>query len=618
MKKPLTLPQQKALFVKARHVYYTDKNGNQLMTDAEFDRLEDNIRRLAPDWHVLKTTGHTKKIDTELLAYMPSLAKLYHWPGTSNKGYIITPKFDGTSLQLVYDKGVPVGLYTRGNGEVGGDVSFILPFLNIPKRIPFKGELILRCEGIMDRKVFAKRWKKSATNPNGYAMARAAVNGQFNRTVDELDLDVLADTELIVVAVYGKRVDQMYDFARKQGFKVAPELPMDSITHEGLCALIDKLRAKFPYDTDGLVLTMKHIKYEFESASLPPFAHAFKKNLEGVQTKVRKVIWQISRYGRWTPVIMVDEVDFDGYKVTRAVAHNAKWMQEKGVGVGALVELIRGGEIIPKIEKVIERARFYPPEGKTEYRGRHLYAVENGEAAVQAQNIAIEHFIAALGIKDVSEKSIEALMKKGVTSVLDLLQLAQHKDGQKRLVFLFGANGSKLHIRLTKLLNDGVPLIVMAASSGVMPPGVGRRKLEEISKVMPLKNLLTAEPQALFEAIQQVPGIAEKSARMIVKGCKPLREMARKYKAAGIKLILEPAKAKATSAKYQGIVAAWTGYRDAAQEAAITAGGGEAGSLTKKTTHLFYNPDGRFQEKVEKARKSGIKVMTWAEFMKGK
>lgn len=617
MKKPLTLKQQKALYIRARHVYYTDPDGKTLMSDAQFDALERSIASQAPNWHVLQSTGHTKKIDTPLLAPMPSLSKIYNWPGTTNKGYLTTPKFDGTSLQLVYVNGRPHSLLTRGNGMIGGDVSFILPYLKIPKRIPHKGTVIFRCEGIMERSKFEKRWKKPA-NPDGYSMARAAVNGQFNRTVDELDLDLLADTDLIVVGVYGQRCDKMYDFARACGFRVAPALKLDVLTQEVLVGMVERLRKTFPYDTDGLVLTMRHLIYEFEDASLPGFAHAFKQNQEGVRTTVRKIIWQISRYKRWTPVIIVDEVDFDGYRTTRATAHTAEWMMSRGVGVGAEVILIRGGEIIPKIERVVKRAKFFtPPPGKVEWRGVHLYASEqNGVASRQAQNIAIEHFITALGIKDISEKGIDALMEKGIKSVLDLLKLAKHEQGLNRLRFLFGANGVKLHARLTKLLKDGVPLITMAASSGAMPPGVGREKLESISKVMPLKNLLTEEPQALFETILKVHGIAEISARKIVMGCKELRIMARQYRKAGIKLILEQAKPKATSDKYADVVAAWTGYRSEEQEAAITAGGGTVGSLTKKTTHLFYNPAGKFLEKVEKARKEGKKVMTWEEFVK--
>jgi len=627
--KKLTLSQQKQLYLKARQAYYDDPNGNTIMSDSEFDALEKSIARQHPDWHVLKTTGHTKKTDVELPNFMPSLSKIYKWTGRqSGNGYVWTPKLDGTSLQLVYNNGKPSALYTRGNGITGGDVSFLLPFLDIPKTIPYTGELFLRCEGVLTRDKFNRKWRRKEgdeKNPRKFASARAAVNGQFNRTVADCIPELLHDIDLVVVGVYNRRCGEMLKFAKSQGFKTAPELKFESVSHESLEAMLQWARKAIPCDIDGLVCAVRTAVFQYADSEFPAWAHAFKVNSDGVETTVTGVRWQISRYGRWTPVISVEPVDFDGVTVTNPTAHNAKWMVDRGLGVGARVKLIRAGEVIPYIDEVVKKSKnfIYPP-GKYKWDGVHLVTVGKSEASDKAKVLQMTSFLRGIGLEGIQAKGVQALVDQGYVSVphimADLMSGVQSKVFPQRIKAALGnANGLKFGKSLFDICKKGIPLARIAAHSGAMGAGLGRTNLDKIAKAMPLSLILYGKPDNLADRIKAVHGLGPAVANIVIEGQDKLRKIVALVEKAGVKVLIPTSVAKGPVAKegpFKGMIGAWTGYRDKEQEAAFIAGGGLVDKLNSKTTILFYNPDGKFLDKVEKFKAKGGKAVVWSKWYK--
>ncbi len=626
--KTLSLQKQKALYLKARQAYYLDPDGATVMSDADFDALERSIAQQDPDWHVLKTTGHTKKTDVDLPNYMPSLSKIYKWPGRqSGAGYIWTPKLDGTSLQLVYVNGKPANLYTRGNGVTGGDVSFLLPFLDIPKKIPYKDTLHLRCEGVLTREKFNKRWKRKdgVDDPRKFASGRAAVNGQFNRTVDQCIPELLHDIDLVVVGVYNRRCGEMLKFAKAQGFKTAPELKFEHIDQDSLEAMLKWARKHVPCDIDGLVCCIRTRPFQYDDNEFPAWSHAFKQNEEGIQTTIRKIHWQISRFGRWTPVIEIEPVDYDGVTVTRASAHNAKWMYERRLGVGAVVKIVRSGEVIPYIDAVVKPAKtFSYPRGQYEWRGVHIHAVGEGAASDKAKVLQMTTFLRGIGVENIAAKSVQALVNQGYQSVPHIIK--EVMDGAasgvvppKITTALGKVLGRKFAKSLYGFCRAGIPLECVVVHSGAMDAGLGRTNTRKMAHAFPLVAVLKASPAELRSKIQSVHGLGPSVAKLVIAGQPSLIHMVKQLRAAGAKVIVPTEVLKAPRAKagpYNGMVGAWTGYRDKEQERIFTDGGGIVGSLNSKTTHLFYNPSGKFMQKVENARAKGINVCTWKEFYK--
>lgn len=629
MKRKLSLPQQKSLYLKARQAYYDDPNGNTLMSDAEFDALEQSIAHQHPDWHVLLTTGHTKKTDVELPNYMPSLGKIYKWTGRqSGNGYLWTPKLDGTSLQLVYTNGAPSGLYTRGNGVTGGDISFLLPFLDIPKTIPYKGDLYLRCEGVLTRDKFNKKWRRKdgdEKNARKFASARAAANGQFNRTVADCIPELLFDVDIVVVGVYNRRVGEMLKFAKDQGFKAAPELKFTEVTQKSLEDMLVWARKAVPCDIDGLVGAVRTAVFQYPDDQFPAWSHAFKANQDGVETTVTGVRWQISRFGRWTPVISVEPVDFDGYVVTNPTAHNAKWMFDRKLGVGARVKLIRAGEVIPYIDGVVKPSKnfIYPP-GQYKWDGTNLITVGKSAASDKAKILQMTMFLRGVGMENIAQKGVQALVDQGYVSVPQIMHSIM--QGVKSKVFpqqildaLGKANGYKFAKALYDICRKGLPLWRVAVYSGAMDAGLGKTNIEKIAKAMPLKLILTEKPALLASRITQVHGLGNAVANLVIEGQDKLRKIVALVEKAGVTVNMPTAVMKGPVAKdgpFKGMIGAWTGYRDKEQEALFIAGGGLVDKLSAKTTHLFYNPDGKFMDKVEKFKAKGGKAAIWSKWYK--
>lgn len=614
------LQRLKATYLKARQAYFLDTGNDAIMSDAEFDRLEATIAKYDPDWHVLKTTGHVKKTDVDLPEFMPSLSKVYNWQGTfSNKGYVITPKLDGTALLVHYHKGRKTALYTRGNGIKGGDVSYLLPLIpSLPDRINTrKRDLYLRCEGVMRKSVFASKWqRKSANELTKFKTARAAVNGQFNRTLQEVDPELLADVDVVVVGVYGERADSMLSLAKQMGFVTVPYVPHSQLSQGDLEQALARAQ-KGPYAVDGLVLTVKHAVFKYDTADMPAFATAFKKNDDGVRVTVERVVWQISRYGRYTPVIEIEPTDFDGVTVSRATAHNAKDLVKRGIGPGAVVTLVRSGEVIPFITSVVRKAKPELPVGAV-WSGVHLYQKNaNSKEQVEISTQVMRQFLVGLGIENVAEASLALLYRSGIKTLLDLLKLSNSKRLQLLSSKLGPKNGAKFNDAINQLLANGLPFAQFAAYSGVMGEGVGLRRIQMLSAHFPLNELLDSKPAELFAKIQSVPGFAETMARTIVTACRPLRALYREFVKANVKINVptQVNRPKTKSGKYSGMVAVWTGYRSSEQEAVFTSNGGTVGSsINSKTTHVFYNPHGKFMAKVERAKSEGKQVYVWEDF----
>lgn len=614
----MNLKKRKSLYLKARQVYYDDPEGNQVMTDPDFDRLEQSIKRDDPDWYVLRTTGHTKKSDQDLPKFMPSLSKVYEWPGQqSAKGHIITPKLDGTALLLHYSNGKPIGLFTRGNGISGGNVSYLLPLItSIPKKIPCKEDVYLRCEGIMRRRVFENKWKRK--NPKDltlYKTARAAVNGQFNRTLGEIDLELLSNIDLVVVGVYDKPVSTMLPWAKKQGFLTVPHIPHTELNHDVLCKLLKKAEAG-PYSVDGLVLSVKTANLELKNADLPAFMIAFKQNDSGVSTKVIDVIWQISRYGRYTPVAVLEPVIFDGVEVERATAHNARMVIDRGIGPGAVISLVRSGEVIPFIANVLKPAKPNIPDN-SEWKGVHLYST-NTDYKMQIAVASTLQLLRGLGIKHVAEKSLTALYNVGFKSLADFYKLSPAKLHTALSMTLGKVAGQKFFDSLEVLNKVGLPFSIFASCSGIMGEGVGQRRISLLAKHIALVDLLKQKPVVLYNRIRKIPQFGDITARTIVKACKPLRKEYRRYVEAGVNIPVPDAPVATTivGGKYSGKVAVWTGYRNLDQQREWEEGGGTIGSsINGKTTHVFYNPAGKFMDKVNRAKDAGKIVTTWQEFI---
>lgn len=599
----LTLDQAKAKYIEAKDAYY---KGSPIMSDPTFDRLEAWIKTKDPKWKGLHQTGIKvgKKVEVELPYFMPSLDKRYttidEW-FTKNPRYrwAYMAKLDGCSVLLEYVNGSPSRLITRGDGEHGKDISYFLPYLNLPKKIRHKKPICFRCEAILTKEDYAHKWASTFDSP------RNMVSGIFNRQDAH---PALKDVHLVVLGVFGLPQYKGLMAAFKAGFETVYcklDSPRMQVKH------FDYIRGG-KYEADGVVICNPDWVYEYDTPSKPKHdIIAYKENVEFKDTTVTKVIYQISVNGRLIPKIEVEPVVLAGASITYCTSHNAKWMVDHGIGVGARVRITRSGDVIPKIIDVIEKAEVTYPDIPYKLKGVHFVA----DGITEEQRIKwISRFITALGIETVKGKTVDALYKKlDITSVRRLLLAIHHPHFLLRLRQLFGVKKGKLiYDALQPIVTTRFPIATLMIASGSFDAGVGHKRLESLQEQdFDLLVLSSWSESAIKQSILG-PGIGEATAELIANGLVAFHKFWNRNK----DLMQEPLpyvkrKVKVVEGPLTGVNVTFTGYRSSEQENLITSLGGNIVNFSSKTTVLLYMEGGRKSSKVEKA---GDKAMTFSQF----
>lgn len=599
----MNLSEAKSLYLKAKEDYY---KGKPIISDATFDRLEDWIKSKDPKWKGLHQTGIKvgKKVEVKLPYFMPSLDKRYdnidEW-FTKHPRYrwAYMAKLDGCSVLLEYLDGKPFRLITRGDGEYGKDISYFLPYLNIPKSIKHKKPISFRCEAIVTKEDYAHKWAATFDNP------RNMVSGIFNRQ------DVhpaLKDVHLVVLGVFGLPQYKGLQAAFKVGFETVYcklDSPRQEVKH------FDYIRGG-KYEADGVVICNPEWVYEYDSSEKPKHdIIAYKENVEFKDTLVTEVLYQTSVNGRLIPKIKVEPVVLAGASITYCTSHNAKWMVDHGIGVGAKVRITRSGDVIPKIIDVLEKAEVTYPNIPYKLKGVHFVA----DGITEEQCVKwIARFISVLGIETVKGKTVNSLYEKlNITSIHRLLLAIHHPRFLQRLREIFGVKKGKLiYEALQPIVTTRFPVATLMIASGSFDAGVGHKRLTSLQEQdFDLLVLSSWKEEAIKQSIIS-PGIGEATAELIANGLVSFHKFWRRNK----DLMQEPLpyekrKVKVVEGPLKNVNVTFTGYRSSEQENLITSLGGNIVPFSGKTTVLLYMEGGRKSSKVQKA---GDKAMTFSQF----
>lgn len=588
----------KKLYKQAIEAY---EKGSPIMSDAQFDKLEASIRAKYPDWKLLNKTGtKLKKYKDVLDEYMPSLNKVYpedftRWAKKydNNSTFVVTSKLDGSSVQAVYEDGKPVKLTTRGNGEVGGGISYLIPYTNLPQRIKHKGKLVLRLEAVMQKDTFAKKYSKE------FDTARNLVAGVLNRKLNKANKALLKDIDFVVLGVYGKEPLEGLLLAKKLGFLTTAYKDVVKLKElkELLTNELDN-KHNYIYDMDGLVIAEASTPLKYKENERPKYMVAYKDNNEidnAQETLVKRVIWQASHSGRLTPKVEIEPVDVDGVVIKYATAHNAKWLKDRGIGKGAKVKIVRSGDVIPKIVEVV-KPKFSDkdlPKVATVWKGVHLHEVEqSNEAAVRN----VHRFLVVNGVENIATGIIEDIQIK--PTIINFIKLAVVKE-HRALQLL--ANLGKVRSRQVLLelqhLRE-LDLINFLVGSGCFSAGVAVKRLQSIQEFVSIEELV-GDDANVSSKLAGIKGIGPALIREISEGlerARPLLKEARKYVT-----ITETLPEAPKQGRFAGMTACWTGYRSKEEEAKWLMEGGVITSFSNKTTYLFYSPTGKQSSKVAKA-----------------
>lgn len=585
-------------------------------TDEEFDRVERVVQTLDPSW--VKPVGaavKNEKLKETLPIPIFSLNKVHGSDSSIPKfsakykgPYVVSDKLDGNSLEIVYENGKPTAAYTRGDAYVGGNVSYLIPHMSIPKTITVKHRLVIRFEAVMPESDF-KKWASK------YKNARNLTSGIFNKKSAH---EALGDIHVIAHSLlepHSKSPSDSFAFLATLGFDVVWHSKVQQITGSSLSTLFKQRTSKSRYKIDGLVVVQDK-PHAFVEGN-PPYAVAFKEASEEnfAETKVLGIEWNASKHGYLIPTVLVQPVDLEGVTVSRATGFNAKYILDNKIGKGAIVSLIRSGDVIPDIQEVIKPA-LKPDLPNTAYFGDYslnksgVHFVMHDTSKHDDVKIKAWHaFIAdGLDIENVGQGTIARLYDAGFDSLDKILNATvedfMEADGvqQRKAQNIYNSIQTKLH---------NADLVKVAANSGFFGRNVGDRKLAVVEEQLGLRSLAKLKPAVIESKIAELHGFTKVTAAPIADN------LARFFKWVDTLPLrfVAPKKLKVTGSKFKDQVVVFTGFRNADWEQLIKAQGGKIGSGVNKTTTLVVaaNPS-EGHGKLQKANELGITVIGKTQF----
>mgnify|MGYP000871677709 CR=1 FL=1 len=549
--------------------------------------------------------------------------------------FIVEKKIDGLSVSLEYQNGVFFRGSTRGDGDVGEDITENLKTI---KSIPMKLKKALpyievRGEVFMPKSVFEKLNDEREKNEEPlFANPRNAAAGSLR----QLDSRITAKRRLDIFVFNIQRIEG-YDitshnealrFLSELGFKVIPDYRLcstfDEIKNE--IEIIGDNRGELPFDIDGAVIKVNDfdLRRKLGSTSkFPKWAAAFKYPPEIKETKILDITLDVGRTGVLTPRAVLSPVRLAGTRVEAATIHNKDYIKKLDIKIGDTVLVRKAGEIIPEIVSVVKDKRD-GSERDFEFPkycpscGAELVNDEN-DAFVRCVNIScprqlirgIIHFASrpAMDIEGLGTAIIEQLAEMGkLKSVADLYYLktadiaALYKKGEK--------NAENIMSSINKSKQNDLYRLIF----GLGIPNVGERTAKLLARHFnTLDNLINATPEELME-IQDVGNIVAECIVGFFKRPQNI-EVIERIKAAGVNT---ENKSQVLDNRFEGITFVLTGgltnfTRDEATAIIEKFGGKTASSVSKKTGIVLAGEDAG--SKLQKAKDLGIKIIDENEFI---
>ena len=504
-------PTLNKMVLETKDAYY---NSNiSLISDNLYDILVEYIKEKYPDNKVAdevgaKITKNKVKLPYEMWSMdkiKPDTNALANWKAKYAGPYIISCKLDGVSGLYDCTKKQPK-LYTRGDGKVGQDISHLIPYLHLPNA---KGTVV-RGEFIIPRQVFEEKHKDTFANP------RNMVSGLINKqTYDENVSDLHFVVYEMVVPVM--KPSEQLENSLSAGFEVVKYEMMDqsTLTNDNLSALLVDWRTNYTYEIDGIIVADNNI-HERKTGN-PDHAFAFKMVLSDQvsEAKVVDVLWQASKDGYLKPRVRIEPINLGGVKIEYATGFNGKFIEDNKIGIGALIQIIRSGDVIPHIKAVTmpaESAKM--PEQPYVWSDKHvdvLLADVNSDPEVALKNITA--FFVGIGVEGLAKGNVKRLVEAGLDSVPKIIKANQSdfaNAGFKSLAQKFVQNiQNKL---------EQASLVTIMNASNKLGRGISGKILEVIMTNEPSILRATGESdQEKYEKLMKIKGIGEVNAKTFVK-----------------------------------------------------------------------------------------------------
>jgi DNA ligase (NAD+) len=630
------------------------------ISDAEFDALMNKLKRLeaehpkliTPDSPTQRVGGKPREGFVKAKHSSPMLSldnayseeelrgwerRVHELSGHTDLEYMCELKLDGMSLALVYhDARLERGI-TRGDGSVGEDVTLNvrtvrsvplsvakdkLKKAGIPADFEVRGEMLMPLAAF--RKLNEERERQGLAvfaNPRNFTAG----------TVRQLEPSITAQRRMDYFAylllkdgrTYFDRQSKAMDAMEAAGFKVNPNRKLAKSLEEvwKFIQSWEGKRESLPYEIDGIVIKVDRTAWQQElgfTGKAPRWAIAYKYAARGAVTQIENIVPQVGRTGKLTPVAWLKPVPIGGTTVSRATLHNMDFIEQLGVKIGDWVEVERGGDVIPKVVKVVEDKehsrgdrQFEMPEHcpvcggnvvRTEGEADHRCVNANCPAKLQG---TILHFASrhVMDIDGLGEALVNQLSERGlVKNVADLYRLT--KDGLLQLERM----GEKSAENVLEEINASKKLPLERVIYGLGIRFVGERTAQFLAEHF---GSLDAVMKASTEELEEVNEVGPRIAESIVEffADEHNRKLVNDLRKAGLTFTGQK---KEKGTKLAGKTFVLTGTlerhtRDEAKKMIEDAGGRVSGSVSKKTDYVVAGSDAG--SKLDKARELGVNVI---------
>lgn len=342
-------------------------------------------------------------------------------------------KLDGISGLIVYKKGVADKLYTKGDGIIGGDVTYIKEYISlptIPKKMSAYNDVVVRGEFIMNKHVWKEKYSESYANPRSFVTSRIN-SGYIAQGIQDLKFVAYEIIRLTTGEDIIPKPSQSFKMLSALGFEVVENGILTTPTLMDIVFLYKKQREESIYGIDGLVLSIDAVKAVITKLENPRSSVAFKMRLEEQirKTKVLNIEWRITRYGRYIPVAQFESVYIDGARIHRASAFNAAHVRDWQLTKGSVIKVTRSGDVIPTIidvevpkgddQEITDRkdGPIYPPGMPAWHWKGNDIVLDDPDANKTVQIQRMNHFFATIGVPRLREKTLEKLWDAGMKDV---------------------------------------------------------------------------------------------------------------------------------------------------------------------------------------------------------
>uniref|UniRef100_A0A6C0JQN9 DNA polymerase beta n=1 Tax=viral metagenome TaxID=1070528 RepID=A0A6C0JQN9_9ZZZZ len=501
------------MIVSANDAYYNSRN--TLMTDNEYDIVKEYAMKKFPNNNILLTVGAPIEKNKVTLPYnMPSMDKikpdtnaLISWISKYKGPYVLSCKLDGVSGMYTTDGDEPK-LYTRGDGNIGQDISHLLRVLKLPLKKEGEKGTVVRGEFIIPKAVFEEKYKDKFANP------RNLVSGIINsKTLDDKTMDLHFVTYEVIQPLI-KPSEQM-NLLKSLNHEVVQNKLVDELSNEQLSDLLIDWRTHYQYEIDGVIVTDDNMHSRKDGN--PEYAFAFKMVISDqmAEAKVVDVLWNASKSGYLKPRVRIEPIKLGGVTIEYATGFNGSFIESNKIGIGAVIQIIRSGDVIPYIKSVTTPAEHAKmPDVKYHWTDTHVDIVLDDiseDTGVREKEITA--FFTGLDVEGLSSGNVKRIIKAGFNSIPAIIKMTKADfkgvEGFKEKMI------EKVHTSIHDKLEKASLLEIMAASNK-FGRGIGERKIRPILDEYPDILTRSEKPDDKITLLKGIKGIGKENAKAFV------------------------------------------------------------------------------------------------------